>query len=78
MAARPLVTVYNEKYEATESQIKLPSVFRAPIRPDVVSFIHDQMFRNKRQAHAVSTAAELSLILSNHLSMCCECGIEYW
>ncbi|EYC04741.1 hypothetical protein Y032_0086g1965 [Ancylostoma ceylanicum] len=57
MAARPLVTVYNEKYEATETQIKLPSVFRAPIRPDVVSFIHDQMFRNKRQAHAVSTAA---------------------
>ncbi|VDN25695.1 unnamed protein product [Cylicostephanus goldi] len=57
MAARPLVTVYNEKYEATETQIKLPYVFRAPIRPDVVSFIHDQMFRNKRQAHAVSTMA---------------------
>uniref|UniRef100_A0A1I7WCE1 Ribos_L4_asso_C domain-containing protein n=1 Tax=Heterorhabditis bacteriophora TaxID=37862 RepID=A0A1I7WCE1_HETBA len=57
MAARPLVTVYNEKYEATESQIKLPAVFRAPIRPDVVSFIHDQVSKNKRQAHAVSTKA---------------------
>ncbi|PIO72169.1 ribosomal protein, L4/L1 family, partial [Teladorsagia circumcincta] len=57
MAARPLVTVYNEKYEATETQIKLPYVFRAPVRPDIVSFIHDQMFRNKRQAHAVSTLA---------------------
>ncbi|CAI4228506.1 unnamed protein product [Auanema sp. JU1783] len=57
MAARPLVTVYNDKYEATETQIKLPAVFRAPIRSDVVSFIHDQIRKNKRQAHAVSTKA---------------------
>lgn len=57
MAARPLVTVYNEKYEATESQLKLPAVFEAPIRPDIVSFIHDQVRRNKRQAHAVAELA---------------------
>jgi len=57
MAARPLVTVYNEKSEATKSQLKLPAVYRAPIRPDVVSFIHDMVRKNKRQPYAVSTEA---------------------
>jgi len=54
--ARPLVTVWNEKNEAG-AQIKLPAVFRAPIRPDIVNFIHDQVRRNKRQPYAVSTFA---------------------
>jgi len=57
MAARPLVTVYNEKNEATQSQIKLPAVFRAPIRPDIVNFIHDQVRKNKRQPYAVAKEA---------------------
>lgn len=57
MAARPLVTVYNEKNEPTGAQVKLPAVFRAPIRPDVVNFVHDQIRKNKRQPYAVSTAA---------------------
>ena len=57
MAAGSLVTVYDEKYEATQSQLRLPSVFRTPIRPDMVSFIVDQVRRNKRQAHAVNTKA---------------------
>ncbi|MFH4974858.1 hypothetical protein AB6A40_001567 [Gnathostoma spinigerum] len=57
MTARPLVTVYNEKGVATEVQIKLPGVFRAPIRPDIVNFIHDQIRKNKRQPYAVSRAA---------------------
>ncbi|KAL3108635.1 hypothetical protein niasHT_015557 [Heterodera trifolii] len=57
MASRPLVSIYNEKNEPTGKQIKLPAVFRAPIRPDIVSFIHDQIRKNKRQAYAVSTAA---------------------
>ncbi|CAK5094409.1 unnamed protein product [Meloidogyne enterolobii] len=57
MTSRPLVSVYNEKNETTGAQIKLPAVFHAPIRPDIVSFIHDQMRKNKRQAYAVSTAA---------------------
>jgi large subunit ribosomal protein L4e len=59
MASRPLITVYNEKNEPTGQQVKLPAVFRAPIRPDIVSFIHDQIRKNKRQAYAVSTAADL-------------------
>lgn len=57
MTARPVVTVYNEKNEPTGTEIKLPAVFKAPIRPDVVSFIHDQLSKNKRQPYAVSTQA---------------------
>jgi large subunit ribosomal protein L4e len=64
MAARPLVTVYNEKNESGGTQVKLPAVFRAPIRPDLVSFIHDQMRKNKRQPYAVSTAAGNFQLLS--------------
>ncbi|CAD5210352.1 unnamed protein product [Bursaphelenchus xylophilus] len=57
MAARPVVTVYNEKNEPSGTEVKLPAVFRAPIRPDVVSFIHDQIAKNKRQPYAVSDKA---------------------
>ncbi|CEF63858.1 60S ribosomal protein L4 [Strongyloides ratti] len=57
MSTRPLVTVYDEKNNATGTQVKLPTVFLTPIRPDLVSFIHDQVRKNKRQAHAVSTKA---------------------
>jgi large subunit ribosomal protein L4e len=57
MTARPVVTVYNEKGEATGQEVKLPAVFKAPIRPDVVSFVHDQLSKNKRQPYAVSTKA---------------------
>ena len=55
--SRPLVTVYNEKNEASGQQVKLPGVFKAPIRPDVVNFIHDQIRKNRRQAYAVSVTA---------------------
>jgi len=56
-AARPLVTVYNEKNEATQSKVLLPSVFKAPIRPDIVSYVHDQIRKNARQPYAVSQKA---------------------
>ncbi|XP_037947887.1 60S ribosomal protein L4 [Teleopsis dalmanni] len=56
--ARPLVSVYTEKNEQVkEKNICLPSVFKAPIRPDVVNEIHQLMRRNKRQAYAVSEQA---------------------
>jgi len=57
VAARPLVGVYNDKSEVTKAKVVLPSVFRAPIRPDVVSFVHDQVRKNKRQAFSVSGKA---------------------
>ncbi|PVD20068.1 hypothetical protein C0Q70_20562 [Pomacea canaliculata] len=56
-AARPLISVYNEKGEATGSTITLPAVFRAPIRPDIVNFVHFEMLKNTRQPYAVSTKA---------------------
>lgn len=57
MAARPLITVYNEKGDATEKSVTLPAVFRAPIRPDIVSFVHSEMKKNSRQPYAVSVKA---------------------
>ncbi|XP_076465725.1 large ribosomal subunit protein uL4-like [Babylonia areolata] len=56
-AARPLISVYNEKGEATENNVSLPAVFRAPIRPDIVNFVHFEMKKNGRQPYAVSEKA---------------------
>jgi len=52
-AARPLINVYSEKSEASSKKVLLPSVFRAPIRPDVVSYVHDQIAKNRRHPFAV-------------------------
>jgi len=57
MAARPLITIYNDKGESTDGNITLPAVFRASIRPDIVSFVHSEMRKNTRQPYAVSEAA---------------------
>jgi len=57
MAARPLISVYSEKGEKTEGNVKLPAVFKAPIRPDIVSFVHSEMRKNSRQPYAVSEKA---------------------
>jgi len=56
--ARPLVSIYNEKSEEVKGEnIALPAVFKAPIRPDVVNFVHQQMSMNHRQAYCVSDKA---------------------
>jgi len=55
--ARPLISVYSEKNEVTESTVPLPAVFKAPIRPDIVNFVHVNLARNHRQPYAVSEAA---------------------
>merc|ERR1711926_30376 len=54
--ARPLVSVFNEQGEVA-SQVTLPAVFKAPIRPDIVSFVQQQMSLNRRQPYAVSRKA---------------------
>lgn len=57
-AARPLVSVYNEKSEEVKgSSVALPAVFKAPIRPDVVNFVHQQISMNHRQPYSVSDKA---------------------
>lgn len=57
-AARPLVAVRKlDAVDAVSEQVVLPSVFTAPIRPDIVHFVHTSMAKNKRQAYAVSVGA---------------------
>jgi len=56
-AYRPLVSVYTDKNESSGVSVKLPAVFRAPIRTDVVNFVHTNIRKNKRQPYAVSREA---------------------
>merc|ERR1712224_1148110 len=56
MAARPVVTVQSTSDEAGK-QVELPAVFLAPIRPDIVQFVHTSMNKNRRQAYAVNKDA---------------------
>lgn len=57
MAARPQVTIFSLDQDAAAEQSKLPAVFVAPIRPDIVHAVHTSMNKNKRQAYAVSEKA---------------------
>jgi len=57
LAARPLISVYNEKNEKTESTVKLPGVFKCPIRPDLICKTAQQMRFNSRQPYAVNKYA---------------------
>lgn len=52
MAARPQVGVLKHDGSAA-SQTAMPAVFLAPIRSDIVHFVHTQMAKNKRQAYGV-------------------------
>uniref|UniRef100_A0A7R9Z9I7 Large ribosomal subunit protein uL4 C-terminal domain-containing protein n=1 Tax=Pseudictyota dubia TaxID=2749911 RepID=A0A7R9Z9I7_9STRA len=56
-AARPLVNVYDGRSGETAGTTELPAVFTAPIRADVVHFVHTQIAKNKRQAYAVNKGA---------------------
>jgi len=55
--ARPLVTIFTDKNESTGETLSLPAVFKAPIRPDVVNFVHMQVSKNSRQPYSVSKEA---------------------
>merc|ERR1711966_176380 len=57
MAARPLVSVQSGSDAESSKQVELPAVFLAPIRPDIVQFVHTSMNKNKRQAYAVNKDA---------------------
>lgn len=54
MPARPLVTVMNIKGQPTKQSLPMPAVFSAPIRLDLVNFVHTNMAKNHRQPYAVS------------------------
>jgi len=55
-AARPQISVYNEQ-GAAEGQVKTPAVFKAPIRADLVNFVHTNLRKNARQAQGVKKIA---------------------
>jgi len=57
MASRPLVQVFSAENGQKTSQVTLPAVFRAPIRSDIVQFVHTNLAKNKRQPYAVSNEA---------------------
>jgi len=56
-AARPLITVYDDKNASSGTTVCLPAVFRAPVRPDIVSTIHNEIAKNKRQPYCVNVDA---------------------
>jgi len=55
--ARPLLSVHDEKDALTGSTVPLPAVFKAPIRPDIVNFVHQNISKNARQPYAVNVDA---------------------
>jgi len=58
MAYRPLVQVFSpEKENEVVKSVPLPSVFLAPIRSDVVHYVHLNLAKNHRQPYAVSVKA---------------------
>lgn len=62
-SSRPQVTVYSDKNEPTGELLTLPAVFNAPIRPDVVNFVHQNIAKNHRQPYAVSAEAGTQLFI---------------
>merc|ERR1739838_1017257 len=57
MSARPVVSGYGKDGKPTGDSLNLPAVFKAPIRPDVVTQVHTGLNKNNRQPYAVSAIA---------------------
>merc|ERR1719382_2390738 len=63
-SARPTVSVHTLNNEnpggvtvSADATAELPAVFKAPIRSDIVHFVHTNMAKNKRQPYAVNVDA---------------------
>ena len=61
--SRPQVTIFSADGVAG-SQTALPAVFTAPIRPDVVNFVHTNVRKNKRQAYGHSLVKDAGMCYS--------------
>jgi len=57
MTSRPLLSVYSLSGSKSGTEVPLPAVMTAPLRPDIVQFVHTNINKNKRQAYAVSIYA---------------------
>eukprot|EP01012_Entosiphon_sulcatum_P032229 TRINITY_DN40_c1_g1_i1.p1 TRINITY_DN40_c1_g1~~TRINITY_DN40_c1_g1_i1.p1 ORF type:complete len:411 (-),score=81.73 TRINITY_DN40_c1_g1_i1:30-1262(-) len=55
--ARPTVAVYGPNGKRTEAHITLPAVFTAPLRHDIVRFVHTNIGKNHRQPQGVARRA---------------------
>lgn len=56
--SRPVVSVFDPaNADSVVGTVSLPAVFTAPIRSDVVQYVHTLMAKNARQAYAVSEKA---------------------
>uniref|UniRef100_A0A8C2MSF3 Large ribosomal subunit protein uL4 C-terminal domain-containing protein n=1 Tax=Cricetulus griseus TaxID=10029 RepID=A0A8C2MSF3_CRIGR len=55
--AHPLISVYSEKGESSSKNVTFPAVFKAPIRLDIVNFVHTNLRKNNRQSYAMSELA---------------------
>mmetsp|Transcript_7996 Transcript_7996/g.13294 ORF Transcript_7996/g.13294 Transcript_7996/m.13294 type:complete len:388 (+) Transcript_7996:46-1209(+) len=56
--SRPVVSVFDiDAADKVAGSVTLPAVFTAPIRSDVVHYVHTLMAKNKRQAYAVTARA---------------------
>lgn len=54
MTSRPVVSVYkSDNANQVDGSIPMPGVFSAPIRNDLVHFVHSELSKNRRQGHAV-------------------------
>ena len=53
MTSRPVVSVYAKNGSEVSGSVSMPAVFTAPIRDDIVQFVHANMNKNRRQAHGV-------------------------
>ena len=62
--ARPLISVYSLTGEKT-GEATLPAVMTAPLRPDIVQFVHTNMNKNHRQAYAVNIHAGKRAVASS-------------
>merc|ERR1712078_661432 len=54
MTSRPVVSVYkSDNAKEIANSAPMPGVFSAPIRNDLVHFVHSNLAKNRRQGHAV-------------------------
>mmetsp|Transcript_42563 Transcript_42563/g.65274 ORF Transcript_42563/g.65274 Transcript_42563/m.65274 type:complete len:411 (-) Transcript_42563:150-1382(-) len=54
MTSRPVVSVYkSDNAKEIADSVAMPGVFTAPIRNDLVHFVHSNLAKNRRQGHAV-------------------------
>ncbi|CAD7691714.1 unnamed protein product [Nyctereutes procyonoides] len=60
--AHPLISVYSEKEESSGKNITLPALFKAPIRPDIVNFVHTNLRKNNSQPYAIIEVAAVARI----------------